>query len=217
MGDFDQDGDVDFYTNNGGPKGIASSSELNAFFINEGNDYAWTQVRLVGVVSNRSAVGAHLTGVTNEARKIHRWLRAGHGFCNTNSPVQHFGIGEDSHLSKIVIEWPSGIFQLLNLPEMSTIIDVTEFGLALTKDPDANGSFNVAVAGLANHEVEILLNGQPFATRQLDARGGGRFELQRPFISELVESGGLLTAWIYPVGKPSEGVSTEPIEIQFQP
>ena len=52
-------------------------------------------LQLTGVVSNRSAVGARCVAVTYSGREIHRQVRVGNGFANTDSPIQHFGIGSD--------------------------------------------------------------------------------------------------------------------------
>ncbi len=76
--------------------------------------------------------------ITDTGREIHRCLRAGHGFANTNSPVQHFGIGDDELVVRIEITWPSGIFQVVNSPTMYQISDVVEPGGMCVWDLDGD-------------------------------------------------------------------------------
>ena len=215
IGDFDGDGDVDAYANHGGPHGFPATAEPNAFWINQGNDNRWTELRLEGVLSNRSGIGAHLIATTDTGREVHRYLRAGHGFGNTNSPVQHFGIGSDDFITQVIIKWPSGLTQTLPTPAMATITDILEAGVAIKGDPDIDGVFSAMVAGTPNSEVEFLLDGQPFATAKLDERGAARVQLQRPGQLDLVEGAGALSAWIFPTGHPEEGIATDSVRVQF--
>ena len=126
FGDYDQDGYVDIYTNNGGPPSSEDMLEENFLWHNQGNGNAWTALRLTGVVSNRTAVGARCVATTDSGREVHRMLRVGNGFGHTTSSIVHFGIGSDESISQITITWPSGIVQTIVNPPMSQIIDVTE-------------------------------------------------------------------------------------------
>lgn len=137
IGDYDQDGFVDIYANNGGiPGGPADSQEDSILWQNQGNANGWTALRLRGVVSNRSAVGARCVAFTSAGREIHRYLRVGNGFANTDSPIQHFGIGQDGSVDRIEITWPSGITQTILNPPMGQVMDVTE---VLGGDLNGNG------------------------------------------------------------------------------
>ncbi|MDE0895959.1 MAG: CRTAC1 family protein [Planctomycetota bacterium] len=215
IGDYDEDGDVDAYANHGGPQGFPTTAEPNAFWVNQGNDNNWTALRLEGVISNRSGIGAHLIATTNTGREVHRYLRAGHGFGNTNSPIQNFGIGEDDFISQIIIRWPSGLTQTLPMPAMSTLTDIVEAGVAVAGDPDDFGTFSIGIAGEPDSEVDLMIDGQTFATARLDARGAARVQLQRPLHFELEGDAGELSAWIYPTGKTGEGYATPSVRIAF--
>ncbi|MCH7701516.1 MAG: VCBS repeat-containing protein [Planctomycetes bacterium] len=138
LGDYDQDGYVDIYINNGGPPSSEDMLEENFLWHNQGNANAWTALRLTGVVSNRTAVGARCVATTDSGREVHRMLRVGSGFGNTNSPIVHFGIGSDQSIEQIEITWPSGILQTIVNPPMSQIIDVTET-VSEPCEGDANG------------------------------------------------------------------------------
>ena len=136
LGDYDLDGAIDIYTNNGGPPSQEIFLEENYLWHNQGNANRWTSLRLEGVVSNRSAIGARAIATTTSGREVHRVLRAGNGFGNTSSLIMHFAIGSDKGIENIEITWPSGIVQLITEPPMSQIIDVTEH---LLGDLDGDG------------------------------------------------------------------------------
>ncbi len=139
LGDYDQDGSVDAYINNGGPSGLPESFEPNFLWQSQGNANNWTALRLTGVISNRSGVGARSVAITNSGREVHRILRAGNGFANTDSPLQHFGIGQDEIIECIVITWPSGVVQTIHDPPLTQVIDVVETADACRFDVTGDG------------------------------------------------------------------------------
>ena len=67
----------------------------------------WLELELVGVRSNRDAVGARVRVQTPagwQTREVH----AGSGYLSGQSLVQHFGLGDETHASAVEISWPSG-------------------------------------------------------------------------------------------------------------
>jgi hypothetical protein len=143
MGDYDNDGHVDVYINNGGVSALPETSEPNFLWQSQGNDNAWAALRLTGTVSNRSAIGARSVAITDSGREIHRILRAGNGFANTDSPIQHFGIGQDERIERIVITWPSGIVQTVHDPPLNQVTAVIEGQDPCVGDVDGNGTVDV--------------------------------------------------------------------------
>jgi hypothetical protein len=158
MGDFDQDGAIDMYINNGGPPILFDTLEPNFLWHSRGNDNAWTSLRLTGVISNRSAVGARCIAITSSGREVHRMLRVGHGFANTNSPIQRFGIGQDEGIDRIVITWPSGIVQTIHEPPLGRVIDVVEAACL----GDANGDGEVDIDDIVHVVLDYGTDGSAF-------------------------------------------------------
>jgi hypothetical protein len=156
IGDIDRDGYVDVYFNNGGPQTDSTTLEHNALWMNDGNDTTWIQVDLEGVVSNRSGIGAHLTATTDLGTVVHRYLRAGQGFCNTNSAMLHFGLNEATGVTQVDIDWPSGIHQVLVAPALSSFSHVVESGVIAASAPEG-GLPRVRIVGPAGAEVALLL------------------------------------------------------------
>jgi len=116
--DFDFDGDLDVF--------IANSGELNALVENrstlESNSLF---LDLVGVESNKSAIGARVRIVTNFGSQI-REVNAGSGFLAQDSPTIEFGLGLATAVDSVIITWPSGIRQTLLGVEANQILLVPE-------------------------------------------------------------------------------------------
>jgi tetratricopeptide (TPR) repeat protein len=106
--DIDNDGDEDLLTEIGG----AVPGDRHAFrlFENPGNGNDWINLHLVGVKTNRSAIGARIKlTLENEghgSRSIYRTVGSGGSF--GASPLQqHIGIGKSARLVDVEIWWPT--------------------------------------------------------------------------------------------------------------
>ncbi len=67
----------------------------------------WIKLRLVGTVSNRSAIGATVTihaGTTRQAAPV----LSQSSFLSLNDLRLHFGLGAAEKVDKIVVRWPNG-------------------------------------------------------------------------------------------------------------
>ncbi|MBC8371595.1 MAG: CRTAC1 family protein [Planctomycetes bacterium] len=148
LGDIDNDGDVDIYNNNGGPSQIASSWGYNAFYFAEGNTSNWMKMSLKGVVSNRDAIGARVMVEGTDGREIWRYPAAGKGFCNTDSPVLHFGLGEAAGTELTEIYWPSTLVQTYVNLDAQKQHDIVETGIRISGTPVAGGQMIIRVSGV---------------------------------------------------------------------
>jgi hypothetical protein len=101
--DFDHDGDPDILiTTNGGPP---------ALYRNDGgNRQHWLSIRLNGVKSNRSGLGA-MVRVESGVGKQSDMMRSGGSYCSQSDLVLLFGLGRDERAAVVQIEWPSGTKQ----------------------------------------------------------------------------------------------------------
>jgi enediyne biosynthesis protein E4 len=104
--DFDHDGDLDILmTTNNGPACLYRNDG--------GNKNHWLCVRLAGSKSNASALGAV---VRVESASGTQWntVRSGGSYCSQSDLALTFGLGKDDKVTKLSIEWPSGIKQSFN-------------------------------------------------------------------------------------------------------
>ncbi len=107
FGDLDNDGDQDIYATMGG----AYEADLarNVLFENPGHGNRWITLRLEGVQSNRSAIGARLRVVVRTdsgQREIHRMVSSG-GTFGTNSLQQEIGLGQALAIQAVEVTWPA--------------------------------------------------------------------------------------------------------------
>lgn len=185
FGDYDGDGFIDVYANNGGVETVPETMEVNALWHNQGNGNRWTALRLEGTLSNRTAVGARCVAFTDAGRQVHRCLRVGKGFANTDSPIQHFGVGPTETVERIEITWPSGTVQTRWYPPMSQITDIIE--VPLPGDLNYDGTVGMDDADLF---VLVLLglDTDPYHMAAADMDGSGTHDGRdtQPFVGALL-------------------------------
>jgi hypothetical protein len=118
IADYDNDGDMDFVTNNRG--------DFPSLMRNDGgNANHWLTVSLIGTKSNRDGIGASLK-LTSEGFVHVEQAKGGMGYMSANDPRIHFGVGKRTKIESLEITWPSGrVDRLANLP-LDQIIAVKE-------------------------------------------------------------------------------------------
>ncbi len=91
--------------------------------VKEGNN--WLALQLEGVESNKSAIGAKVTvvWVNNSQAQV---VSGGIGFSSQNQRRLHFGIGTETQIEKVIIDWPSGKHQAINGLKLNTIHTIKE-------------------------------------------------------------------------------------------
>jgi len=97
--DYDGDGQLDMFLRN-----YKQPAQL---LRNTGGPYHWLELKLVGVHSNRDAIGARVTVTAGHLQQI-REVQAGAGFLSGSTLVQHFGLGPHVEIDRLDVAWPSG-------------------------------------------------------------------------------------------------------------
>jgi len=111
FGDYDNDGFLDLAIATC-KNATASPQPNNLLYRNNGNDNNWLKIKLKGVISNRTAIGAKVRIKTTAGWQL-RDISAQSGYNGQNSLIAHFGLGAANSVDSIAIEWPSGIRQHL--------------------------------------------------------------------------------------------------------
>lgn len=129
-GDLNNDGYVDLYT--GHASGFnGPSGQPDALMMNVGGTNNFLTVRLQGVASNRSGVGAKIKIYGSWGVQT-REIRSGEGYGISNSLTAHFGLGTDTEIDRMVIRWPSGLEEeVLDVAANSRLL-VPEGSLSMT-------------------------------------------------------------------------------------
>jgi hypothetical protein len=106
--DIDNDGDQDVVLNSGGA--VPGDSYTESLFLNPGTPgHNWIAVRLIGVATNRAAIGAKIRvrlrdGAGGSALR-YREVTSGGSF-GASSFRQHIGIGTAAAIESLEVEWP---------------------------------------------------------------------------------------------------------------
>lgn len=102
FGDFDNDGDMDVLIMNVNEPPTLLRNDAPA-----GNH--WIKVRLEGVKSNRSAIGARVVARYGGKMQVQE-VTSGCSFLSSNDPRLHFGLGSATS-ADIEVRWPSGLVE----------------------------------------------------------------------------------------------------------
>jgi len=132
MADYDNDGFLDLFV----PQ--RKLSKGNALYRNIGNTNNWLKVKLVGIQSNRSAIGARVAATVGTS-EMTRYILSQSGFIAQNSMIAHFGVGITTTVDKLTIYWPSGIVQVVEdvaVNQLLTVVEELDLGVTIDKvDP----------------------------------------------------------------------------------
>ena len=98
--DFDHDGDLDVLvsTNNGSAVLLRNDG---------GNRNHFISIRTRGVVSNRDGIGA-VVRVESAGGRQWNTVRTGSSYCSQSDLALTFGLGKDTAVTAVDVEWPSG-------------------------------------------------------------------------------------------------------------
>jgi hypothetical protein len=127
--DYDNDGFLDLFVSRGQDQINQFGPVSNLLFHNNGNTNAWLEVKCLGTVSNRSAIGAKVRVKAVIGGKMMwqvREIRSGGGWSSTGPLVAHFGLRDSTNVDTVRIEWPSGAVQELHTLAPKQILTVTE-------------------------------------------------------------------------------------------
>ena len=117
FGDFDNDGDIDVL--------VVNMNEPPSLLRNDvtGNGH-WLKVKLTGVKSNRSAIGARVT-VSYGGKKHAQEVLSQSSFYSANDPRLHFGLGAATAVD-LEVRWPNGARERFTKVEANRLVVIKE-------------------------------------------------------------------------------------------
>ncbi|MBZ5681359.1 MAG: CRTAC1 family protein [Acidobacteriia bacterium] len=120
FGDLNNDGNVDVVAYNvGGPPSV---------FVNETRSSNHRVLfKLIGTKSNRAAIGARVTVHTSTMTQIAE-VTGGGSYLSSNDGRLHFGLGSDSTMTTVEIQWPRGAREELHNVTSDRLYTIVEGG-----------------------------------------------------------------------------------------
>ena len=115
--DFDNDGSVEILVNN--------SHDRPSLLRNQGDHGNWILLRLIGVKSNRDAIGARVTVRVGPHQQTQE-VRSGGGYISQSDFRLHFGLGAATQADSVEIRWPSGLVERLDHLHANRIVKIRE-------------------------------------------------------------------------------------------
>lgn len=106
-GDLDNDGDLDLVVNNINQPAFIYENNSDK---NPGHHYL--QIKLQGAALNTQGVGAKVA-ISGNGKKQYLEQMPTRGYLSTVSPVLHTGLGEETSIDSVVVQWLSGKKQVL--------------------------------------------------------------------------------------------------------
>ena len=117
VADFNNDGKLDLIMN--------ANNDTPVLYLNNlkkvGNS---VELKLVGTVSNRDAIGASVW-LTAGGKTMMRQVEAGSGYASEMMLPLHFGLGKAEQVNRIEIRWPSGRVQHLEGEKITALMKGT--------------------------------------------------------------------------------------------
>lgn len=123
MGDYNNDGWLDLFVAK-----CYDNSENNSLFRNNGGANSWIKINLEGTVSNSSAIGA-IVRVKTMKNGMPLWqsrrVSGSSGYCGQTLQL-HFGLADAQVTDSILVEFPSGVKQVLTQIAANQTLSITE-------------------------------------------------------------------------------------------
>ncbi|MFN0175283.1 MAG: FG-GAP-like repeat-containing protein [Saprospiraceae bacterium] len=126
IGDLNGDGFQDVY---GGYAHVYTNPSTipDVLWMNEGNDNHFYGLNLRGQQSNRNGVGAKVHLYSSLGIQT-REVRSGESYGISNSLQIHFGMGQITQIDSVVVNWPSGIRDVIYQPDVNQYATIYEGG-----------------------------------------------------------------------------------------
>jgi hypothetical protein len=105
---------------------VNNLSDKPMLLVNEAkNSNHWLGLKLVGTVSNTSAIGARVTLMGSKRRWVDE-VRSGSSYNSSSDLRLHFGLGSESGLKGIQVRWPNGKTESFAAPTVDRVVTLVE-------------------------------------------------------------------------------------------
>ena len=111
---------------------VTGLNEAPRILLNNGTPGAhWLLVELKGTKSSRDAAGAKVVVTTGSGRKLYNHVSVSVGLMSSSDKRVHFGLGTESRVRSVEVQWPDGSKQVVANVSADRILRIAEPRLAL--------------------------------------------------------------------------------------
>ena len=120
FGDLNNDGCIDIVVNNNDDAPLVFRNDCATLKRN------WILIRTVGTNGNRDGIGARVRLVSESGRAQYMYVSTASSYLSASDPRVHFGLGNDTRIREIEVQWPSGKTQRISNPKANQILTIRE-------------------------------------------------------------------------------------------
>lgn len=124
--DYNNDGFLDLFITNGDFPPLLVQDAPYQLLENAGNDNHWLEIDLEGVTANRDGIGAKVYVTTGDVTQLRQQSGGMHDQVQNDSRL-HFGLGDNTLVEEIKIEWSSGTVQTIGDVAVDQVLNISEF------------------------------------------------------------------------------------------
>ena len=167
--DFDRDGDIDVF--------VMHRDEPPILYKNTSKD-SGTLIKLKGTKSNRDGIGAKIIAETDSGHFV-KQINLARGYLSSDEPVAHFGITKDTEITRLLVQWPSGISQEFKGLKGGSLYEITEStnDSVISSPTEKNKTLfkvNTGLSGVRHKELNFDdFKDQPLLPNKLSQLGPG--------------------------------------------
>jgi enediyne biosynthesis protein E4 len=105
---------------------VNNLSDRPLLLVNEAkNENHWLGIKLTGTKSNRSAIGARVV-VRATKRSWVDEVRSGSSYNSSSDLRLHFGLGAETHVESVTVNWPSGGRETFSVDRLDHMVNLVE-------------------------------------------------------------------------------------------
>jgi hypothetical protein len=124
--DMDNDGDMDLLVVNQKPILNYPITSITRLFRNDLTKGNWLKVALIGQASEANGIGSRVTVVANGKRIIREIDGGGSSHLSQNSVIAHFGLGANTIVDSVIVNWTGGNTQILTNLNTNQQLEIVE-------------------------------------------------------------------------------------------
>jgi hypothetical protein len=133
--DMDNDGDMDLLVVNQKPilnYPIPSTTKLFRNDIANGN---WLKVALKGIDAEANGIGSRVSIIVNGKKIIREIDGGGSSHLSQNSVIAHFGLGTNSMVDSVIVDWTGGKQQIVTQVKINQQLEIIEVNTPAKDQP----------------------------------------------------------------------------------